>query len=125
MTACCKSLAQQGAAPIDSLSLLEAAFSHFGFSPDAGSGQPGFFREVIESRIVRGAMIATFSKQDNVVGTAYAVASRLAHDSLQAIGDSCDPYGGIGHNGAQRTLESTVACQCTRRTSHIDSTPDL
>ena len=108
VTACCKTLAQHGAAPIDSLSLLEAAFSHFGFSPDAGSGQPGFFRQVIESRVVRGTMISTFSKQDAVVGTAYAVASRLSRDRLQAIGDATDPYGGIGHNGAQRTPESSA-----------------
>lgn len=108
MAACCKTLGQQDAPRVDSLSLLEAAFSHFGFSPDAGSGQPGFFREVIECRIVAGPMIATFSKQDTVVGTVYALASRLARDSLQAIGDASDPYGGIGHNGAQRTAESTA-----------------
>jgi len=108
VTACCKTLAQQGAAPIDSLALLEAAFSHFGFSPDAGSGQPGFFRQVIENRIVRGPIISTFSKQDAVVGTAYAVASLLSRDSLEAIGDAADTYGGIGHNGAQRTPESTA-----------------
>ncbi len=108
MTACCKTLAQQRATPIESLSLLEAAFSHFGFSPDARAGKAGFFREVIESRIVRGPMISTFSKQDAVVGTAYAVASRLSRDSLQAIGDATDPYGGIGHNGAQRTPESAA-----------------
>lgn len=106
MAACCKALGEQRAPAIDSLSLLEAAFSHFGFSPDAGSGQPGFFREVIGSRIVVGPMISTFSKQDAVVGTVYACAARLAHDSLQAIGDASDPYGGIGHNGAQRTAES-------------------
>jgi hypothetical protein len=106
MSACCKSLGRQQAPKIDSLSLLEAAFSHFGFSPDAGWGQPGFFRDVIAAQTVRGPIISTFSKLDSVVGTVYALASRLAHDRLQAIGDSADPYGGIGHNGAQRTPES-------------------
>jgi len=109
VTACCKALGQEYTAQVDSLSLLEGAFSHFGFSPDAGWGEPGFFRNVIETQIVRGPMISTFSKQDAVVGKAYAVASRLTGDRLQAIGDACDPYGGIGHNGAQRTPESTVA----------------
>jgi hypothetical protein len=108
MAACCKALGQSRAPQVTSLSLLEAAFSHFGFSPDAGSGEPGFFREVIGSRIVCGPMISTFSKQDAVVGTVYACASRLAHDSLQAIGDASDPYGGIGRNGALRTPESTA-----------------
>src|SRR6185312_15622675 len=97
-----------------SLSLLEAAFSHFGFSPDAGWGQPGFFRDVIESQIVRGPIVATFSKLDSVVGNAYALASRLAGDRLQALGDSADPYGGIGYNGAQRTPES-IAIRLHRR----------
>ena len=109
MAACCKTLAEQSAPRIHSLSLLEAAFSHFGFSPDAGSGEPGFFRGVIGSRIVSGPLIATFSQQDAVVGKAYALASRLAHDRLQAIGDATDPYGGIGRNGARRTPESAVA----------------
>lgn len=106
MAACCKSLGRQQAPKIASLSLLEAAFSHFGFSPDAGWGQPGFFRDVIEAQTVGGPIISTFSKLDTVVGTAYALASRLAQDRLQAIGDAADPYGGIGHNGAQRTPES-------------------
>ena len=109
MAACCKSLARLGGRPVDSLSLLEAAFSHFGFSPDAGWRQPGFFREVISGKAVSGAIISTFSKRDKVVGLAYAAASRLAHDNLQAIiGDATDPYGGIGHNGAQLTPESTA-----------------
>ena len=86
--------------------MLEAAFSHFGFSPDAGWGQPGFFRDVIANQTVRGPIVSTFSKMDTVVGTVYALASHLAHDRLQAIGGAADPYGGIGHNGAQRTPES-------------------
>jgi hypothetical protein len=106
VTACCKSVAERRGVPIDSLSLLQAAFSHFGFSPGAGWGQPGFFRDVITARAVSGPVISTFSKHDSVVGLAYAVASRLAHDRLQTIGDASDPYGGIGHNGAQRTPES-------------------
>jgi pimeloyl-ACP methyl ester carboxylesterase len=102
VTACCKALAEQNAKPVASLSLLEAAFSHYGFSPE------GYFRKVIESQIVKGPMIATFSRLDLVVGKAYAVASRLAHDNLTAIGDSSDHYGGIGHNGARDTIESEV-----------------
>jgi len=108
MASCAKALSQLQARPIDSLSLLEAAFSHYGFSPDAGWGQRGFFREVVDAQIVNGPLISTFSRRDVVVGTAYSVASRLAHDNLQSIGDASDPYGGIGHNGAQRTPESTT-----------------
>jgi hypothetical protein len=124
MSACCKSLGQQQAPKIASLSLLEAAFSHFGFSPDAGWGQPGFFRDVIEAQIVRGPVISTFSKLDTVVGTAYALASRLAQDRLQAIGDAADPYGGIGHNGAQRTPES-IAIRLHRQSQPYHFQPGI
>ena len=128
MSACCKSLGQQQAPhqarKVASLSLLEAAFSHFGFSPDAGWGQPGFFRDVIATQTVRGPIVATFSKLDSVVGTAYALASRLAHDRLQAIGDAGDPYGGIGHNGAQRTPES-IAIRLHRQSQPYHLRPGM
>ena len=106
MAACTKSLATPPAVRPDSVTLLEAAFSHYGFSPDNGDKEPGFFREVLSSKVVKGPLVATFSAQDTVVGKAYAITSRLAGDNAQAIGDANDPYGGIGRNGAQRTPES-------------------
>jgi hypothetical protein len=105
MAGCAKSLAQTNS-HVESLSLLEAAFSHYGFSSNNGTGQVGFFRDVIDKKVVTGPFIATYSAQDSVVGTVYAVASRLASDSVQAVGDANDPYGGIGRNGAQKTAES-------------------
>lgn len=107
MAGCAKSLAQTNS-HVESLTLLEAAFSHYGFSPNNGKGQAGFFRDVIDKKVVTGPLIATYSAQDQVVGTVYAVASRLASDSVEAIGDANDPYGGIGRNGAQKTAESTA-----------------
>jgi hypothetical protein len=105
MAGCAKSLAQTNS-HVESLCLLEAAFSHYGFSPNNGKGQVGFFRDVIDKNVVTGPLIATYSAQDTVVGTVYAVASRLASDSVQEVGDANDPYGGIGRNGAQKTAES-------------------
>jgi hypothetical protein len=90
----------------DSVSLLEAAFSHYGFSKNNGRGKAGFFRAVIDDQVVRGPFLATFSAQDTVVGIVYALASRLAGDSTEAVGDASDPFGGIGRNGAQRTDEA-------------------
>jgi hypothetical protein len=107
MASCAKSLANPKLQP-DSLTLLEAAFSHYGFSPDAGGGTPGFFRAVVQDQVVRGPLIATFSKLDTVVGHVYAVASRLAGDNVKAIGDANDPFGGIGRNGTQKTQEALV-----------------
>jgi pimeloyl-ACP methyl ester carboxylesterase len=108
MAACAKSLAQSPLLQLDSLTLLEAAFSHYGFSLNNGKGTPGFFRDVIAKNVVKGPLVETFSFQDTVVGLDYAVASRLASDNSKAIGDANDEYGGIGRNGAQLTQESTV-----------------
>ena len=109
MAACSKSLAQdakESRVRPDSLTLLEAAFSHYGFSNDNGNGEPGFFRAVIDNSIVKGPLMETFSVKDTVVGKVYAIASRLAGDNVKAIGDANDPYGGIGRNGAQKTAEA-------------------
>jgi hypothetical protein len=107
MAACTKSLAQDPLYQPTSVTLLEAAFSHFGFSADNGQGTPGFFRDVIAKKVTKGPLIATFSAQDSVVGTTYALASRVAGDNVKAIGDANDPFGGIGRNGAVKTTEST------------------
>jgi hypothetical protein len=107
MAGCAKSLAQTNS-HVESLFLLEAAFSHYGFSLNNGNGQAGFFRDVIDKKVVTGPLVATYSAQDQVVGTVYALASRLASDSVEAVGDANDPYGGIGRNGAQKTTESTT-----------------
>jgi len=97
MAACAKSLPQGS---VDSLNLLEAAFSHYGFS-QSPQGARGFFCEVLENKVVKGPIIATYSSADSVVGYAYSIASRLAGDNTKAIGDEHDEYGGIGRNGTQ------------------------
>ena len=107
MAACAKSLSADPMVQPDSLSLLEAAFSHYGLSADNGHGARGFFRDVIDKSVVKGPFISTYSYQDTVVGTAYAVSSRLAGDNAKAIGDKDDQYGGIGRNGTQRNNEAT------------------
>jgi hypothetical protein len=107
MTACAKALSANPRVQPDSLSLLEAAFSHYGLSPSNGKGSRGFFRDVIEQQVVKGPFISTYSVQDTVVGIAYSVSSRLAGDNTKAVGDKDDQFGGIGRNGTQRTAEST------------------
>ena len=103
--ACAKSLAQAPKVPLDSLTLLEAAFSHFGFSSNNGHGNAGFFRDVLVQQVVKGPFLSTFSAEDTVVGKAYSVMSRLAGDNTRAIGDASDEFGGIGRNGPLRTSE--------------------
>ena len=106
MAACAKTLTQDPILKPDSVTLLEAAFSHYGFSDNNGEGTPGFFRDVIVKKVVKGPLLETFSAQDTVVGQVYAIASRLADDNTKAIGDATDAFGGIGRNGAQKTVES-------------------
>jgi hypothetical protein len=105
MAGCAKALCVRPKVQPDSLVLLEAAFSHYGFSPDNGRGTAGFFRDVVEKNIVRGPLVSTFSAEDTVVGKAYAISSRLARDNSREIGDATDEFGGIGRNGALKTAE--------------------
>jgi len=108
MASCAKTLAEEGTHKVDSLTLLQAAFSHFGLSHTRRDHQPGFFRAVIDKKVVRGPLIATYSSKDTVVGKAYAIMSRLAGDNTRAIGDENDEFGGMGRNGAQNAQNSLV-----------------
>ncbi|HEY4303267.1 MAG TPA: hypothetical protein VGM82_02275 [Gemmatimonadaceae bacterium] len=83
---------------IRSLSLLQTAFSHNGFS----KSENGFFRSVVDTGRVKGPIIVTHTANDKAVGIAYPLASRLAHQTAAALGDANDKYGGLGRNGAQK-----------------------
>lgn len=89
-------------APVASLSLLQAAYSHFGMAEDwDGAGKDGIFATA--PRKVRGPIIITHTRNDKAVGLAYPIASRLARQIGVGLGDANDPYGGIGRNGALKT----------------------
>ena len=115
VAACAKALPPQSVA---SLTLLQAAFSHYGLSTNK-QNQPGFFREILKNQVVRGPIIATHSDRDSTVGLAYAFASRLAGDNVKAVGDENDDFGGIGRNGTQR-LESAVKQKLRKAGSPYD-----
>jgi hypothetical protein len=83
---------------IRSMTLLQAAFSHNGFS----KSQHGFFRSVVERRRVNGPICITHTRNDRAVGIAYPLASRLAGQTAAAFGDENDKYGGLGRNGVQK-----------------------
>jgi hypothetical protein len=94
------------AVAIDSLSLLQAAFSHYGFADKWDGIHAGAFRSVLTEGRVRGPIIATCTANDKAVGLAYPAASLLAGQVAAGIGDKHDKYGGIGRNGAQKTPEA-------------------
>jgi hypothetical protein len=91
----------------NSLSLLQAAFSHYAFSAKYDdTNKAGFFRNLVTEGRVSGPIIITYTRADKAVGVAYAVASHAMHQIAAAIGDKNDPYGGLGSNGAQKTTEA-------------------
>lgn len=95
-----------GSQKIDSLTLLQAAFSHNGLASKFDGKSDGFFRKVVTGKKVRGPILVTCTKNDKAVGIAYPLASRLGGQNAAALGDENDVYGGIGRNGAVKTPES-------------------
>jgi len=89
----------------DTATLLQGAFSHNGFAQQ-GDADRGAFRDVIEKKKVRGAIIITHTRNDKAVGIAYPIASRIAGVNASALGDENDIFGGLGSNGTQ-TAETT------------------
>ncbi|MFN7944967.1 MAG: hypothetical protein U0Z53_06425 [Blastocatellia bacterium] len=86
---------------INSLTLLQAAFSHNGFAVNFdGKNTNGFFRRVVAGHQVSGPTVITCTRNDKAVGKAYPMASALAFEAAAEIGDANDRFGGIGRNGA-------------------------
>jgi len=91
----------------DSMSLLQAAFSHHGFARNWDEkNHDGVFRRVVEQKAIRGPILITHTTRDRAVGMAYPLASLLAGQNASALGDRSSAYGGIGRNGAQKTPEA-------------------
>jgi hypothetical protein len=89
---------------IRSMSLLQTAFSHNGFSKSMN----GFFRAVVDQHRVKGPILVTYTKNDRAVGMAYPLASRINGDKTAAFGDENDVFGGLGRNGAQQMQAGEV-----------------
>lgn len=107
MSAAASGLSQFDSSKVDSLSLLQAAFSHYGFAQRWDDENDGAFRSVLDKKTVRGVVIATCTTNDKAVGLAYPLASRLAMQAGEALGDENDKFGGIGRNGARKTNEAS------------------
>jgi len=89
---------------IKTMSLLQTAFSHNGFSRSMG----GFFRSVVDSNRVDGPILVTHTKNDKAVGIAYPLASKISGDATAGFGDENDKFGGLGRNGAQEMEQNEV-----------------
>jgi hypothetical protein len=87
-----------------SMSLLQAAFSHYGFAKNWDDhGSTGFFRRIVEKDAISGPIVITCTQNDKAVGLAYPIASLLAGQTASGLGDKDSKYGGLGRNGAQKS----------------------
>jgi len=93
---------------VTSMTLLQAAFSHYGFAAGWDGIHDGLFRRVLRERHVMGPILVTHTKMDKAVGIAYPLASALAGQVATALGGASDKFGGIGSNGAQKTPEAVT-----------------
>jgi len=91
--------------PAVTVSLLQAAFSHNGLASKFDGEHDGAFRALVAEQRASGPIVITHTKNDQAVGVAYPLASRIAFQKAAALGDADDPYGGMGRNGAQHTPE--------------------
>ncbi|HEV2123314.1 MAG TPA: hypothetical protein VGW38_11135, partial [Chloroflexota bacterium] len=68
---------QESQAPIrvDTMTLLQAAFSHHGFAHRYDGTHDGFFRRVVSDQRVSGPILITCTPNDRAVGLAYPIAS--------------------------------------------------
>ncbi|SAL02159.1 hypothetical protein AWB80_08293 [Caballeronia pedi] len=95
---------------VDTLVLLQAAFSHYGFAAGYDAkGSAGFFRRVLNEKLVRGPLVVSCTRNDEAVGTLYPLASLIANQVASEFGDANSPYGGLGANGAQKSDASNQA----------------
>jgi hypothetical protein len=93
---------------VDSLTLLQAAFSHHGFAENHVPGQHGYFRTVLAEQRLRGPLIVTHTHNDRANTWAYPMASRVARQRAARFGGPDDVYGAIGSNGALKTPGATM-----------------
>jgi hypothetical protein len=93
---------------IQTLLLLQAAYSHNGLALNFDGTKSGFFHTVFDNRKVTGPILITHSKNDRAVGLAYPLASRLNGDDAAALGDANDRFGGMGASGAQNIDKAEI-----------------
>lgn len=86
------------------MTLLQAAYSHYGMAHNYQPNVDGIYRSVLTSDKVRSEIQVTHSVHDLAVGLAYPIASALARQIGQGL--FTNPWGGMGGDGAQATPES-------------------
>jgi hypothetical protein len=93
-TAAANAFVPKGALQLQTLTLLQGAYSQNGMT--AGKGP---YAGVLTK--APGPISMTHTHNDLACTLAYPLASRLSGDTTLSIGDKNDPYGAMGANGAQ------------------------
>ena len=90
--------------PVSSLFLVQGALSLWSYSttPD---NKDGYFRRIVDDKMVLGPIVTTWSKYDMAVGNLYPIAARIAKQSTLA---DLPKYGGTGAFGLQGGPEFAV-----------------
>jgi len=100
---------QSSAAP-DSMTLLQAAFSHNSFSASfPPPNKSGFFRNVMAKNCVKGPILISHTFNDIPVRVAYSIASALSGDNASFANSTPSQYGGLGANGARHMGAEAIA----------------
>lgn len=88
--------------PVDSLALIQGAFSLWSFCDDIpfAPGTPGYFRRVVAEGRVRGPIVTTQSRFDTAVGTWYPRAAWAGRQVDYTVGE-LPKYGAVGSFGVQ------------------------
>jgi hypothetical protein len=96
--------------PVHSAFLAQGAVSFWSYSSAIpyAQGSPGYFRRVIDSGRVTGALVTTQSEHDTAVCRLYPAASFAGRDVVFAPGE-LPKYGALGAFGAQGEGVGAVA----------------
>ncbi len=94
---------------VESVVLLQGAFSHFAFAPALPQDPSRAGALAGMSSRVNGPLCVTHSLKDTAVGTAYPLASIAAREDSAALSDEMFRWGAMGHDGAQAVQAATAA----------------
>ncbi len=87
--------------PIASLSLIQAAFSHFSFADELPHDRKRGGALAGMQQRVGGPILVTHTLRDSAVGTAYPMASLAGRQDAAGADDLLYRWGALGHDGAQ------------------------
>jgi hypothetical protein len=97
--------------PVDSVALVQGALSLWSYCSEipTAPGTPGYFRRIVEEKMVRGPFITTQSTFDLAVGTWYPW-SAGAMNQVNFAPQDLPEYGAVGAFGVQGSETASESC---------------